>query len=465
MLRTAFLILSGNAAASLLLLARNLIVARLISVEDYGIAATFAVVMGMVEMASTFGLQQQIVQSKDGDAPRFQAALQGFQFLRGIVSSVILFLIADPIARFLDIPEVVWAYQVLAIVPFIRAFEHFDIHRLNRQMRFWPLLLTGGVPALFSLLIIWPLAAWLEDWRVMLWAILAQITIMTLTSHLVAERPYRLVFDRTIMSHSLRFGWPILVNSVLMFFVFQGDKLIVGHALGMEALAIFAMGMTLTLAPTLVVAKSAHNFFLPLLSTSVGTSNFSEIADRTLQVVTSAALIFMYIILLAGGPILHVILGEKYISLIPILIWFGIGQALRVVKAGPAIVALSLGYTTNAMIANILRVLILPLTWIVAEYSGSILNVLWMMIIGEIAGAVVAFHLLVRTSTLSPSSVLIPQLASGLMIVLIVILKLRHPPNAAAPDLLTWVTVALGMGVLLLAMPAVRKSLWRTPKI
>jgi len=75
MLRTAFVILSGNAATSLLLLVRNLVIARLISVEDYGIAATFGIVMALIEMASYLGMQQQIVQSKDGEDPRFQASL------------------------------------------------------------------------------------------------------------------------------------------------------------------------------------------------------------------------------------------------------------------------------------------------------------------------------------------------------------------------------------------------------
>ena len=211
MFRTAFFILSGNAAASLLLLVRNLVVARLIPVEDYGVAATFAVVMAMVEMASALGLQQQIVQSKDGDDPRFQAALQGFQVLRGVAAGMVLFLIAGPMARFLDIPEVIWAYQLLALVPVIKAFEHFDIHRLNRQMRFWPMILTGGVSALVSLLLIWPLVAWLGDWRVLLYAILAQMSFTVITSHLVSERPYQLVFDRAIMGGSLRFGWKLPV--------------------------------------------------------------------------------------------------------------------------------------------------------------------------------------------------------------------------------------------------------------
>ena len=43
MIRKALALLSGNAFGSLMLLVRNLVVARLISVEDYGIAATFAI--------------------------------------------------------------------------------------------------------------------------------------------------------------------------------------------------------------------------------------------------------------------------------------------------------------------------------------------------------------------------------------------------------------------------------------
>ena len=168
MFRSAFLILSGNAAAALLLLLRNLIVARMIPVADYGVAATFALVMAVVEMVSALGLQQQIVQASEGDDPRFQAALQGFQVLRGVVAGAILFGIAGPTARFMGIPDVIWAYQILALVPVLNAAQHFDIHRLNRRMVFWPLLVSGAMPALISLVAALPLVWWLGDWRVML---------------------------------------------------------------------------------------------------------------------------------------------------------------------------------------------------------------------------------------------------------------------------------------------------------
>jgi len=458
--RSALLILSGNATASLLLLARNLIVARFIPVEDYGIAATFAVAMAMVEMASAFGLQQQIIQSKEGDDHRFQAALHGFQLLRGVGAGVALFLIANPIARFLDIPEVAWAYQLLALVPVIKACEHFDVHRFSRQMRFWPLILTGSVPALLSLLAAWPLAIWLGDWRVMLYAILAQISFRVLTSHLVAERPYHLIFDRAIMRRSLRFGWPILTNSILLFLVFQGDKLIVGRALGMEALAIFAMGMTLTLTPTMVIAKSAQNFFLPQLSAAAGTPHFGEIANCALQMVTSAALVFLAVVFIFGGPVLHILFGEKYASLTPLLIWFGIGQTLRVLKAGPAIVALSLGHTENAMNANLIRVFALPLIWIVANNTGSILYILFMVVFSEILSAMIAFYLLARKSNLNAPTIFLPQIPGILAVGVIGFWVTLTPPSVVLPGFYTLAAVCLGLMMVFNLMPAVRKLIW-----
>ncbi|MEL6517080.1 MAG: oligosaccharide flippase family protein, partial [Pseudomonadota bacterium] len=112
MLKAGLTILSGNAAASLLLLLRNLGVAALIPVADYGIAATFAIAMAVVEMATDLGLHQQIVQSDKGEEPRFQAALQGFQVLRGILAGMVLFLLAPALAGFMGVPEVAWAYQL-----------------------------------------------------------------------------------------------------------------------------------------------------------------------------------------------------------------------------------------------------------------------------------------------------------------------------------------------------------------
>jgi O-antigen/teichoic acid export membrane protein len=395
MLRKAALVLSGNAAAALLTLARNLLVARLIPVADYGIAATLAVAMAVVEMVSALGLQQQIVQAREGEDARFQAALQGFQLLRGLLAAAALLALAQPLAAFLRIPGAAWGYMALAAVPVLNALQHFDIHRLTRAQRFGPLLLTGVVPAALSLAAVWPLARWLGDWRAMLGALLLQAALAAAVSHLVAERPFRIVLDRAEMRRSLRFGWPLLLNGALLFLVFNGDKLIVGRLLGMEALAVFAMGVTLTLTPTLVMARSAQNLFLPRLSaaargTPAGAARFHDLALAAQQAAFLNGALIALAAALAGRPLVALLLGAKYAALLPLVGLFGVLHALRVWKTAPAVIALARGQTGNALAANLPRVVALPLAWAALAGGGGLAAVLWIAIAAETAGYAVA---------------------------------------------------------------------------
>lgn len=417
MLKSALLILSGNAAASLLLLARNLIVARLIPVADYGIASTFAIAMAVVEMMSQLGLQQQIVQAKNGEDPRFQAALQGFQVLRGGISGAALFFLAGPLADFLNVPEAAWAYQVMALVPVLNALTHFDVYRLNRSMVFWPLILTGGVPALLSVLAVWPLALLYGDYKVMLYAIIIQAVMTTAVSHLVATRSYRLVLDRHIMAQSLRFGWPLLVNGILLFGIFQGDKVVVGRELGMETLAIFAMGFTLTLTPTLVMAKSVQNFFLPLLSaldrdTQAGRERFQYLSMVVMQISILMGMFLVIGVFLFGDSLVQVLLGPKYLSLLPLLMPLAVMQAIRASKGGAATVALSSGFTSNAMQANLVRIVALPLAWYAVTQGAGVTVVIAIASAGEVLGYALSFALIARRPGIFLRPMLGPVLTS-----------------------------------------------------
>ncbi|WP_176438512.1 oligosaccharide flippase family protein [Actibacterium lipolyticum] len=396
MFRSALLLLSGNAFSSLMLLVRNLLVARLISVEDYGIAATFALSMAIVEMISQLGLQQLIVQAKDGEDPKLQAGLQGFQALRGLLAGGFLLLIAYPLANFLGVPEVAWAYQLMALVPVLNGFVHFDVFRLQRQMIYLPHILTISVPALVSVALVWPLNGIFGDYRVMLYAVLAQGVLTLVTSHLVAKTRYRATLDRSIMARGLGFGWPLLINGLLLFAVFNGEKLVIGRELGMVPLAMFAMGFTLTLTPTLVLARSLQSFFLPQLSAANDPDRFERIGAATIQANILNGLLQIAAIMLLGPLLVESVLGEKYAPLVPLLLWLSILQAVRVFKSGPAVVALAKAKTDNAMWANLCRVASLPLSWYLAANGYDLINIIWVAIGAELVAMCVSLFLLGR---------------------------------------------------------------------
>ncbi len=460
--RKALFLLSGNSATALLTLARNLLVARMLPVADYGIAATFAITMAVVEMASALGLQLQIIQAKDGDDLRFQAALQGFQVLRGALSAVILLAIAHPLAAFFGIPEVAWAYQVLAVMPLLNALQHFDMHRMQRRMVFGPVLATSLLPAVLSLVLIWPLVVWFGDWRAMLWAIIAQGLASMLMSHLVAERPYRLVLDRQIMARNLAFGWPLLLNTILLFLIFNGEKLIVGRELGMEALGIFAMGMTLTLTPTLVMAKSASGYLLPSLSkVSDDPPVWRGRALVSVQAILLAAAIFMVVAAIIGPLLVHVLLGDKYAILGTLMIWMGMLQGIRLFKAGPAIAALSLGQTSNALIANLIRVALIPAAWYVAISGGDLEAILWLAIFGEVVGHIVATVLLWRKGRINGMRLFMSHVGVIVICMTIGIYAILFPPatNLQLVDLGAAILFAALLILAFLGMSELRDAL------
>lgn len=402
MLRVASLILTGTASTAALTLARNLLVARLIPVADYGVAATFAVAMAAVEMATTLGLQQQIVQDRAGDDARLQAAMQGFQLLRGALAALALLALAGPLAAFLGIPEAAWAYRWLALVPLLNAAQHLDIHRLGRRHRFGPLLWAGALPAAVALALVWPLAAWLEDWRVMLWTLLAQAMLATLVSHLSAERPWRLRLDPRQMRDALAFGWPILANAVLMFAIFHGDKLIVGRIAGMASLGVFALGVTLTLSPALVIARTAQTAALPRLSRAAEAGALTEPARRTCIALLAAGTAFAGLAALAGPATAPWLASTGYAALPALLAPLCILQGIRLAKTGPGVAALALGQTGNAMAANLPRVAALGVGAGALARGASIETLIWIGCVGEALGVVVAFALLARRAGVAP---------------------------------------------------------------
>ena len=452
MFRSVILLLSGNAFGSLMLLVRNLLVARLVSVEDYGIAATFAISMAVVEMASGLGLQQLIVQDKGGNDPRLQAGLQGFNLLRGLVSAAVLFMLAHPVAQFLGIPDVAWAYQLLALVPAMRGLEHFDVHRLGRRMVFRPLILSKAVPALISVLSLWPLYQVFADYRVMLYAVLIQWACTVAASHLLAERPFRLKLDRGQSVRALSFGWPILINNVLLFAVFQGDKLIVGRELGIEALAIFAMGVTLTLTPTLVTGASETQFFLPQLSAAANDRDrFARLAAAAMQASLVSSLILVIAVAIFGPPVVRLLLGVKYEAVVPLLTWMAIQQAVRNLKVGCTIVALSRAHTSNAMIANALRLLALPVAWYAAAVGGDLLVIIWIAIAGEAIGFLTSLVLVHYRLGLDISRVRVPLFA-GLLVITVIGGKAYFSDLAPSQNVLLVVFALACLAVVVITM-------------
>ena len=71
-------------------------------------------------------------------------------------------------------------------------------------------------------------------------------------------------------------------------------------------------------------------------------------------------------------------------------------HALRLFKSSPGLVALSCGHSSNSMVANIPRVLALPLGWLLMTSGGTMMQLLWLGIAAETVGFLLSMVLLRR---------------------------------------------------------------------
>jgi Na+-driven multidrug efflux pump len=86
-------------------------------------------------------------------------------------------------------------------------------------------------------------------------ALLMQAATSVLLSHLCAERGYSIGFDRGIQRRIWQAGWPLAVNALLLYAVFQGEKLFVGGVLGLEVLGTYAIAAQLALLPVMIAGR------------------------------------------------------------------------------------------------------------------------------------------------------------------------------------------------------------------
>lgn len=373
---------------------RNIIIARHITTEDYGIATTFAVTVSLVEMTSNLALDRILVQDRDGDSAEMLASSHMMQFVKGVIIGLILFMTAGPVARLFGLYELIEAFEILAVIPVIHGLLNFDLVVRQRKMEFAATALNDSIPQIISVVIAYAGSVYLKDHRVMLVVMIANASFQMIISHLLAKQPYRWAFKPELMRKKLDFGWPLLVNGILLFGIFQGDRVIIGTMYDMETLGWYSVAFSLCLLPMLIFSKMSGYVFMPILSRSRENPIFYL---KCCRISMASSFCFASIMLsffaVAGGALISVTYGDRYLEAAGIILWMAILQGLRIVRTAPTIIANSQAKTKNGLYSNLLRSTALILALLFALNEKSIMWIVVSGIIGEVLALMFSVYL------------------------------------------------------------------------
>ncbi len=354
---------------------RNVIVARMVSPADFGVAATFAITISILEMLSNLGSEKLLIQAKDGGDPKLQAAAQAVLALRGLAAGTAIWICSESIAALFGTPQAAWAFRWLAVVPVLRGLMHFDMHRKQRDLSYRHVVMVEAAATVTTTAMAYPLACWFRDYSAMLSVLLFQALLTTAGSFIVADRPYRWGWNSDQIKRIVRFGWPLLINGFLLFCIMQGDRFIIGTAdrlfgagrYSLADLGASSVAFSLTFAPTAVLAKVCTSLFLPLLSRKREEGrDMTRLYRSMAQLCAAASGLFALPFLLAGQLLVVMCFGSKYLDAGGVIAWLAGMQALRVARISPTLVAMAHGDTKNAMVANTWRLLSMAFVFVLA---------------------------------------------------------------------------------------------------
>jgi O-antigen/teichoic acid export membrane protein len=337
-------------------LVRNIILARALGPAEMGLVAAVSLVGSLLETISDLGPDRLLIQSAEGNRPAFQGTCHSLLVVRGVVCAVLLAILAVPASRWIGRSDALWMLLMMSILPLLRGWLHLDGRRVQREGRFGIQVVTELSATAAGTLAAWGLVRLVPRAETLVWANLIQVGLLLLLSHLLAERRYELHWQRTTARQLWQFGWPLALNSLVMFAAMQGDRMVAVSAVPAADLGRLTMAFQITLVPALLISRIASTLWLPELSQfQKSRGEFQPRFDQIATILACVGLLFALGIQWGGNFLLRIFFGESYLVSASLLGWLGITQGIRILRALPSLAAMSRADSRNPLIANLLR--------------------------------------------------------------------------------------------------------------
>jgi O-antigen/teichoic acid export membrane protein len=448
--RSAMVLAVGRSAGYALSFLRNLILARMLAKADYGLAAVFAMAVSLLEFSGGMAFGVQIVQSEEGDTPRFLACAHALQFAGGLLSALLIAAASMPMAGFFGVPHIWRSFALLAVVPLFQGFGHLDVARRQRELEYLPLMLVDVVPQFLITASIWPLIIWLKDYRVILCLMIGKAIFSAIMTFGLSKRPYRWAWDRDYMRSMLMFGWPLLVTGFVTFASQQADQMIVGAKFSLNLLANYALAFSLVSIPWFIYSQVAGSLILPILS---GAKNdpgrFSSQYRICIQTAALFGVICILPLITSGEQLITYIFGAKYKGTGVFVAVLGAAFAVRFLRFVSGYAAVARADTLNQLYSYLWRGTSLPLAMLVIALRGTPLQIAGCSLVAEILTVLYSVIRLRRKQGVSlhessrASIYLMALTALGTIFAIMF-----------GADMSVWASATAGMGILTIAIIA-----------
>jgi lipopolysaccharide exporter len=443
-------------AERLLDLAAIVVLARLLTPDDFGLVAIAASVVTIIEGMSEFDVAKALIRSRDDDRALFDTAWT-LSALRGVAATLLMTAIA------LLLPDQTIARVVLALAPgpLLKGLANPRFVTFERELVFSRLAwLTVGSRTLSFVVTLW-LAVLYRNYWALVAGMLAGMLAGTLLSY--ALRPHRPRFSlersREIFAFS---GWMSLTTMVTTLSM-ETDKIIVGRLLGITDAGLYFMTQRVGVLPTRELISPLQRILFPSFSEiAADRARLRRMVVESLNVLGSLSLPAGCGFALVADDVVPLALGEQWLSIVPLLSVPFLGVRATVSMTLPAVMAL--GETRLLFKVSFAYALVHVPVFVAGTWLFGLMGAIASIVAAGVLYIALSVWLLERTLDIRSRALVAPLrrplVATGLMVAALLLMRAAVPegplPSASVWSLLP-TRVVVGAAVFALAL----YGIWR----
>jgi O-antigen/teichoic acid export membrane protein len=297
-------------------LASNLILARLLFPEAFGLMALVTVVMVGLAMFSDVGIGPAISRSPRGDDPDFLNTAWTMHVIRGAMLFLSACALAWPLAWFYEAPQLMPLLPVAGLSLLIAGFNPTRIETANRHLMLGRVTLLDLISQATGIGVMILLAfATGSVWSLVWGAVCAALIKLVLMHRFLPGPANRFRWEPAAASELVHFGKWIFLSTACGFAMSQGDRLILGAYLPLDRLGIYNIGYFLASFPWLLGGAVVMKVMIPLYRDDPpGAKAANAVRLRKLRMaMTGGLLALLGVLALAGVPLIGFLYDDRYL--------------------------------------------------------------------------------------------------------------------------------------------------------
>jgi O-antigen/teichoic acid export membrane protein len=379
-LRGAVWTLAGDGGSQLIRFISNLILARLLLPDVFGIMVIIMVVQQGLAMFSDVGIHPAIVQHKRGDDQTFLDTAWTIQVFRGVGLWLATCAVAWPVVMYSRQPSLLYLLPVAGLSTVTDGLVSTKFISLERHLSIGRLTAINLGSSIFSLAvrIVWVLLS------PTVWALIAgglsQSLMRTFLSHIVLPGALnRFRWDRECARELMSFGRWVFVSTLLTFIAMQLDKILFVKLIPLAMLGIYNIGSNVSRIPAETVQKIMAGVAFPAFSRLKDRQGEFSSAYRRIRAPLLAGSGATFAFLTLGGPLVAQILYPALyqdagwvIQIVAVACWF---QAL---ESTNVTTLLALGQPKWLAAGNFVKIVamavVLPVAFYRWQFPGALVG-------------------------------------------------------------------------------------------